>query len=320
MNFSITFLFPSLLNGSHYLKMTSEETHLKSNETQDRGCPADTCDSNVGKNQATSEEAQRLSIEQLLNKSKRDLEGMVIRYAKSERDNLQYKNKIDELEKKLKRAIKDNESLANRVKILTNDKSHLTETLSAKVAQLTVLEQKNCSINNDQSNKLVELENKLSQLERTNEDLLKQIETYKNKEGELLDFSERLSMRQMLLQTELDKALEDVPDYKIMYEQTEKANKELSERVDELTHQLEIANGQLELERKDNEVLSGEKNTIELKCRRNIEELENEIKVMRRKHQIAIKELLRQMKHLQIRSGLDVIDTHSGGVLAHNKI
>lgn len=297
--------------------MTSEESHLQPNENTSRACPPETHDLNVTKN---SDEAQRVNVEQLLNKSKRDLESMVIRYAKSERDNLQYKNKIDDLERKLKRAIKDNESLANRVKILTNDKSHLTDTLSAKVAQLTVLEQKNCSINNDQSNRLVELENKLSQMERANEDLLKQIETYKNKEGELLDFSERLSMRQMLLQTELEKALEDVPDYKIIYEQMANANSELREQVDELTNQVEIANGRLELEREKNESLSVERDTLELKWRRNIEELENEIKVMRRKHQIAIKELVRQMKHLQTGPDLKGIDTHSGGVLAHNKI
>ena len=118
-------------------------------------------------------------LEQLLNKSKRDLESMVIKYARSEAENLQNKTKVDDLDKKLKRSNKDNESLANRIRLLTNDKNNLSDTLNAKLAQLTVLEQKNNSLSNVQAEKLKELEERCTQLTDTNAELLRQIETYK---------------------------------------------------------------------------------------------------------------------------------------------
>lgn len=248
--------------------------------------------------QSTNIQSQ-VHIEQQLSKAKRDLESMVIRYAKSESDNLQNKTKVEELERKLKRAIKDNDSLANRVKILTNDKNHLSDSLSAKVAQLTVLEQKNCSLNSDQRDRLGELESKVAELETRNEELLKQIDTYKSKEADLLDFSERLSMKQLLLQTELDKALENVPNYRLRYEQMVSASGELEEKMEELSQQLAQATSNLEIERKRNGTLSEERLQLEVKCRRQIEELENEIKLVRRKCQIATKELLKRIRQYE---------------------
>lgn len=246
-----------------------------------------------------SNSSTQTSIEHQLVKSKRDLESMVLKYAKSEQENLRNKYKVEELDKKLKRAIKDNDQLANRIKLLTNDKNHLTDTLNAKVAQLTVLEQKNTFLNNVQGVKLKECEESIVKLEAQNEDLLKQIESYKSKEGELLDFSERLSMKHMILQTELDEALKKVPSFKEQYERTlvERDNlalkcEELSERLVSITVSLKEAKESLEKERNDRK---GE----ETKYKSTIDELQNEIKVMRRRHQIATKELIREIKQLQ---------------------
>lgn len=235
-------------------------------------------------------------LEQQLNKSKRDLESMVIKYARSESENLQNKNKIDDLDRKLKRAIKDNESLANRIKILTNDKNSITETLNAKLAQLTVLEHKNNSLTNVQTVQSNELKEKCAELEKTNEDLSKQIEMYKTKEGELLEFSERLSMKQMLLQTELDKALENSPDYKVQYEQLKSTHSQLMEYYHDCQERLNKSTTELEEKEKTNIRLSQELNDLDLRHRKRIDELENEMKVMRRKHQIAAKEIYKQMK------------------------
>jgi chromosome segregation ATPase len=258
---------------------------------------------NVNLSTATSNQASqqsKLSLEQQLNKVKRDLESMVIKYAKSESENLMNKAKSEELDRKLKRAIKDNESLANRIKILTNDKNQLTDTLSAKVAQLTVLEQKNCSLNNVQNVKLKELEVELEQLRKTNEELLKSIDTYKSKENELLDFSERLSMKQLLLQAELDKALEHSPDYKKEYDRLVLENNDLNQKVEELTERCRSSEESLANERKLVEKLRTEQSQLELKCQRNIEEIDNEMKVLKRKYQITTKELLKQVKCLQM--------------------
>lgn len=243
----------------------------------------------------------QISAESQLLKSKRDLESMVLKYARSERENLVNKRKVEELDKKLVRAIKDNEQLANRIKLLTNDKNQLTDTLNAKVAQLTVLEQKNLHLNSVQDTKLKECEERMKTLERSNEELLKQIESYKSKEGELLDFSERLSMKHMLLQTELDEALKKVPSYKEEYEQAVEKNQELLERVKELQDKLDTLHAELEEERKHSAELRASKEENEIKFRNTTDEFQNEIKVMRRKQQTVIKELTRQMKQLQFK-------------------
>lgn len=240
-----------------------------------------------------------LSVEQQLSKAKRELESMVLSYAKSERENLQNINKVEELDKKLKRSIKDNEQLANRIKILTNDKNHLTDTLNAKVAQLTVLEQKNSFLISVQGTKLKDSEERLKQLESSNEELSNQLESYKNNEVELMDFSKKLSMKHMLLQSDLEEALKKVPDYKEQHDlairerdNAIRQSEELSERIDSLT-------GSLQREKAINESLRNEMEDIESKYKRHLEELQNDIKVMRRKQQMAAKELVKEIKHLQ---------------------
>lgn len=279
--------------------------------------PHKTTNSSLEHNQVASikqnQPTCQISIEQQLQKSKRDLESMVIKYAKSEQENIQNKNKVDELDKKLKRAIRDNDSLANRIKLLTQDKNQLLDSLNAKVAQLTVLEQKNSCLNSVQGVKIREFEEKINQLENDNEKLLKQIETYKSKEGELLDFSERLSMKHMLLQTELEKALEQAPDYRSQYEQIVQEKDKLIQENEKLLTQVDLLNNELKYERGRNESLRADRYELEVKYRRNVEELENEIKVMRRKHQIATKELLKQLKQMQAK--LDVLDAHNNKIL-----
>lgn len=247
--------------------------------------------------------ALRINLEQQILKAKRDLESMVLKYAKSERENLQNKNKVDELDKKLKRSIKDNDQLANRIKLLTNDKTHLTEILNAKVAQLTVLEQKNAVLNSVQGVKLKEQEENTKRLEKANDDLLKQIESYKSREGELLDFSERLSMKHMMLQSELDEAPKQVANCKEQYEAILQEREVLVKEKMDLAKELETLSILLEEERKETTKLREENDTMKLGYRNSIDELHNEIKVMRKKHTIAVKELLKEIK--QLRSQLE---------------
>lgn len=261
---------------------------------------------NLPSNSSTSQ--SQISIEQQLVKSKRDLESMVLKYAKSEQENLKNKHKVEELDKKLKRAIKDNDQLANRIKLLTNDKNHLTDTLNAKVAQLTVLEQKNTYLNNVQGSKLKECEENIAKLEAHNEDLLKQIESYKSKEGELLDFSERLSMKHMILQTELDEALKKVPSFKDQYEQALVERDNLALKCEEMSKQIVDLTISLKEEREN---LNKERNAREVeekKYRSTLDELQNELKLMLRRKQIATKELTKEIKQLQLRSS-----EHSSG-------
>lgn len=270
-------------------------------------------------NQIVEDEAQKLEVprsaepDSQVQKSKRDLELMVLKYARSERENLMNKSKVDELNKKLNRTIRDNDELANRIKLLMNDKTHLTDTLNAKVAQLTVLEQKNLQLNSTQDNKLKDLEEKVRLLERRNEELLNQIESYKSKEGELLDFSERLSMKHMMLQSELDEAAKKVPSYKEEYEQATKHNEELTGQVNCLQDMVDKLRDSLEEEKKKSAELQAAKEEAETGARNITDELQNEIKVMRRKHQTVLKEMTKQIRQLQYSN--DDTSSHNGKVL-----
>jgi len=264
------------------------------------GNPVSNLDLNPKTDHSCNQQSSATSdLERELHKLKRDLESMVLKYAKSERENLQNKHNLETLDKKLKRAIKDNDQLANRIKLLTHDKAHLTDTLNAKVAQLTVLEHKNSQINNFQDSKLKECEEQVSKMERSNEELLRRIESYKSKEGELLDFCERLSMKHMILQSELDEALKKVPSFKEEYEKVLAERDNLIQRNKELVTQLESLTDELDRERKRSESLRTSMEADETKYRCSLDELQNEIKVMRRKHQIVTRELVKEIKRLE---------------------
>lgn len=255
---------------------------------------------NLTSNSSTSQ--PQISIEQQLAKSKRDLESMVLKYARSEQENLKNKQKVEDLDKKLKRAIKDNDQLANRIKLLTNDKNHLTDTLNAKVAQLTVLEQKNTFLTNVQGSKLRECEENITKLEARNEDLLKQIESYKSKEGELLDFSERLSMKHIILQTELDEALKKVPSFKDQYEQALMERDDLALKCGEMSKQIDNLTISLKEERENLDKEKNARRADDLSHINTVMELQNHIKIMRRKNCFATNELIKKIKHLELRS------------------
>lgn len=251
-----------------------------------------------------------ISVDNSTLKARKDLENMVLKYAKSERENLQNKQKIDELDKKLKKSIKDNDQLANRIKILTNDKNQLTEMVSAKVAQITVLEQKKSYLDNVQSAQLKESEDTISKLKEENEKLQMKVQSFKSREGELLDFSERLSMKHMLLQTELEETLKKGPNYKEQYELALAERVKLMSEIDNLTNQIDSLNLEIKTEKETSESLRKTLEDVDKNNRKQIDEYENEIKVMRRKHAIAIKELTKEIKILK--------DTRESGQLQNN--
>lgn len=284
---------------------------MKSTEEPHRVSSTINSQESISASSNTSLEIHRNSVqltyqqdaEQRLLKAKRDLESMVLKYAKSEQENLQNKMKVDELDKKLKRAIKDNDQLANRIKLLSNDKNQLADSLSGKVAQLTVLEQKNAYLNSIQAVKLKEYEEKIKNLESSNKELNKQVEDYKIKQAELTDFSERLSMKHMLLQTELDEALKKVPRYKEQHENSLRERDAAIQQREELSEQIDSISESLSNEQKLTESLRQALDEAERRYQVAKDEHLNEIKIMRRKHQMAIKELVKEIKQLQNRLG-----------------
>ncbi|RWS13920.1 hypothetical protein B4U79_12622 [Dinothrombium tinctorium] len=72
--------------------------------------------------------------------SRKDLESMVVKYAKSEKEVIILKKNKEELEKKLRDSLKDKESLQIRIKGLSTDKSSLMSSLDKKLADCAVLQ------------------------------------------------------------------------------------------------------------------------------------------------------------------------------------
>ncbi|XP_015784711.1 coiled-coil domain-containing protein 186 [Tetranychus urticae] len=72
--------------------------------------------------------------------SRKDLESMVVKYAKSERDVIVYKKAKDEAERKSREAVKEKESLVNKVKSLTCDKNSLVKSVETKLSENILLQ------------------------------------------------------------------------------------------------------------------------------------------------------------------------------------
>ncbi|XP_053209843.1 coiled-coil domain-containing protein 186-like [Panonychus citri] len=72
--------------------------------------------------------------------SRKDLESMVVKYAKSERDVIVCKKAKDEAEKKMREAIKEKETLASKVKSLTCDKSSMMKSIDSKLTENILLQ------------------------------------------------------------------------------------------------------------------------------------------------------------------------------------
>lgn len=241
----------------------------------------------------------QMTVEQQLAKAKKDLEAMVMSYAKSEQNNLRNKQKVEDLERKLVRVIKDNDQLADRIKIQAVDKDQLIATMSEKVAKLTVLEQRKSQLDEFQGSKQEEYEKKIAKLEACNNDSTRQIDGFKVKQAELLEFSELLAMKYMLLQTELGEINKHGPDYKEQCNALSTDRNRLLENCQRLGDQVANLEQQLNLERELTRNLRDERAIAEAQVSSNIGKLENELKFMKRKHLMSTKALVREIKLLQ---------------------
>lgn len=72
--------------------------------------------------------------------ARKDLESMVVKYARSEKDVISIKKLKDDAEKKLRDALKDKESLHSRIRALSTDKQSLRNSLDQKIAEVIILQ------------------------------------------------------------------------------------------------------------------------------------------------------------------------------------
>lgn len=91
--------------------------------------------------------------------ARRDLESMVVKYAKSEKDVISIKKLKDDSERKLRDALKDKESFLSRIKALSADKTSLKNSLDQKIAEYLVLQKEVTALRGelkDKDSKLME--------------------------------------------------------------------------------------------------------------------------------------------------------------------
>lgn len=146
--------------------------------------------------QTRSKELHDSSLKLKLDKALKDFESMVLKYAKSEQENMSKRNKLNSLEKRVAKMISDNEQLSHRIKVLRKENETLSDNLNDKIVKLAILE----------NSKLKEQEERNKLLTNENESLKKDLKTHKETESNLLVVSEKLSMQQLILLSDLRQA------------------------------------------------------------------------------------------------------------------
>ncbi|KAG9510556.1 ATP-dependent Clp protease ATP-binding subunit clpX-like, mitochondrial, partial [Fragariocoptes setiger] len=220
-------------------------------------------------------------MEDKLDGVKKELESMVLKYAKSETAVIQTQSKLDEAEKKLKKVIKDNETLAAKTKALSNEKTSLTNNLMSKVVQLSQAEQE------------------LNRLRQLSDDLRKQLDASKIREKELTEHRDKLLAEHAEQEAELNVLKEKIPECEDMLEKLTYQLNETIKKNDSLTSELADLNGQIKELTTSRDKLVTEKSKVEFELNQKIDSLHNEIRVIKKKHLQATKELNRELRSLQ---------------------
>lgn len=219
----------------------------------------------------------------------------VIEMAKLERKIMELKDENQEISNRLKKfekLYKDSECSLSKSKLVIADSETKIAALSKELDELKAEISK-------EEQKSSHLEKKLHETELNYADLEKQIESYKSKEGELLEFTERLSLKQAMLQSELSAALQRIPEYEERFLNASKHSEELSKQKESLTKQLHKLRQEIMDEKHLKATLIQEKEAVEYRLTKTIDELQNEIRVMKKKHLNSVKELNKELKNLQ---------------------
>lgn len=164
------------------------------------------------------------------------------------------------------------------------------------------------------------LEREVERLKVDNSDLLIEMDLCRQKEGELLEFTERVTSKNVKLQSEHNALEQRCAELTDQAEKNQLDNDKLTQDMKEFTNQLERANQELASVRqaladKENDKI---KTTNELSSR--IEELENEARIAKKKHLHAIKELTKELSsarrkfdNMETGSNLEAPSCHSMG-------
>ncbi|XP_022254998.1 coiled-coil domain-containing protein 186-like, partial [Limulus polyphemus] len=271
------------------------------------------CQEMIGRYQA-AEEIKSVSLDNELKAKVSELEAQ--RQEKFDQQEVQnlLAQELDGLKKKHKLAINENNALTVKIHNLEKERleheqvvSKLKDTqnslrqdivdLSAKLAEM-----ENLQIQLDREREKVAAgQREVERLRQANADLQTDMESCHNKEGELLEFTERLTAKSVQLQSEHSsletkaQTLEgEVARLDRLCEQQEKKNEKLVSQLEE-----EIQQRQQETQLLARKLAEKTKSVEQLTVK--LEEAENENKVMKRRHITSIKELSRELQGVRKR-------------------
>ncbi|XP_070511664.1 coiled-coil domain-containing protein 186 isoform X2 [Cardiocondyla obscurior] len=225
---------------------------------------------------------------------------------KSKQQNLIEENKKLSLEIQESEKIRlNNENDLSNLRIITDQNQQQIAELLNKVSQLETLK-----VQLQQKEEYIMLvEEKLLQLQSTNEELVSDMQACRQKEADMLDFTQKLTDTNVRLQSEFI-AIQT----KVNYLESEQGP--LRERIHELTSRIKSLEGDLMQERKKRkeecEILANhvaEQTQLAQNFAQKLEDSQGENAVLKRKHQASIKEMTRELQ--QCRRKLEMFEATS---------
>uniref|UniRef100_L7M4F1 Putative signal transducer n=1 Tax=Rhipicephalus pulchellus TaxID=72859 RepID=L7M4F1_RHIPC len=256
-----------------------------------------------------SEEIKSVSLDHQLKEKLSELEEQKMEKESQEEVYHVMKQELESLKRKHKMSIDENNSLTMKIHNLEKERLEYEQTLSKLKEKLNSLKQEIVDLNG----KLDEKRNVELQLEREREkvaasqqeverlrqsaaEMQADMEACHLKEGELLEFTERLTTKSVQLQSE-HSLLE------LKAQNLEEQNSKLTQEIAQLKKQNRDLTSSLEAEQKQRQQetqllarkLAEKTKTIE-KLTTQVQDAENEQRVMKRRHISSIKELSRELQ------------------------
>lgn len=159
---------------------------------------------------------------------------------------------------------------------------------------------------------LISTKSEVARITELNSELSAEMESCRHKEGELLEFTERLTAKSVLLQSEHN-ALEE--KCSVLSDETNRLRRLSEEFEREKTELQELVNKERESHKFELTQMArkiAEKNELVNKFKVKKDELENEIKVMKKKHFNSLRELNKEL--LSMKKHMEICESHNSKV------
>ncbi|XP_051174057.1 coiled-coil domain-containing protein 186 isoform X2 [Leptopilina boulardi] len=271
-----------------------------------------------------SEENKAVSLDQQLKEQQAQL--ILERHVTEDKENirLHLQKEVESLKHRQQILIEENSNLSLKLQDFENDRSSYDSSLSNlksiadqrqnEIAELSskVEELETFKIQLQQKDQcLLSIETKIKYYEETNKELQIDMQSCRQREGQMLEFTQKLTDKNVQLQSEL---IANEAKNKSL----EKEQGPLHERIVELVNKVKLLEESLAAEQKkrleDCEILAkhvAEQTQFSQIISQKLEDSEGENTVLKRKHQLSLKEMTRELQHCRKR--LEMFETASPG-------